>query len=511
MSTDSVSGLFYHEETDLSFFVEGLGRTTTAMVGTASWGPMNEPTLVAEEDDFKEDFGPPVANSNTYMAARSYFQRGNSLEVVRVGDTTVLEASATPAVTGAGTAPTFKAKYKGTFGDNISLEITAGTLGAGYYKITVTVSGIEMEVWDNLPEAAITDLSTYIAESDYITSVVGTGVATVDVPQTAVPLTGGDDGIAAIADTDYIGSSGVVKTGLQLLKPQGEVDADLIVCPNTQSLDATVYQEMIDIAEGREDLLAVLDSPAGLTVNTDGSGSYGIDQFWRGTSAHAQTLAVNTSFAVTYWNWVTMTDYFNSVDVSIPPGAACAGAINYSDRIAYEWWAPAGIQRGNVSPIVKGTEYQPIDSEITILQSDNTMGCVNPILLIDDNYYIMGQKTMLRNTSMLKRINTRRLICKLKKTLVEKTSVLQGEPNDETAWREFEQLVKPYLDYVVNRRGLISYEIQVGLDESMDANDIGAGRLIGRVVLVLMPTAEKVILQYVITDQGASFSEIGLL
>ena len=507
MAIDYASGRVYHEEIDLSFFIEGLGRTLTGFVGSAMWGPMNEPTLLRDEDEQKDQFGSPVADSTSYMCGRSYFQRGSSLSMIRVGDGNEAKSSATPAVSG-GVAPTYRAIYPGTRGDVIDIVIAQGTLGSGYLKFTVLDNGNEAEIYDNIPDDIKTDLQPILARSELIEAVVGTGTGTVDVPQT-LNLAGGNDGIATIDEDDYIGSSGATKTGLQIMKAQSDVDADFILCSNTQALTKKVWQEMIDIAEARQDLISILDSPEGFTVNTDGGGSYGIDQFWRGTSSHAQTLSVNTSFAATYWSWVTITDYFNDQDVSLPPGSAAAGALNYSDRVAYPWWAGAGVNRGSLAPLVKGTGYQPLDEEITILQSDKDMGCVNPILLLGDIYYVMGQKTMLRTTSALNRINTRRMVNKLKKALLARLSELQYEPNDENTWRQFSELIKPFLDYLVDTRGILSYEIQVGLDISMTADDVAAGRLIGRVILVLMSTAEKVVLGYVITDQGANFSELG--
>jgi len=517
-------GLVYHEETDLSFFIAGLGRTETAMLGTAAWGPMNTPRRVATEDLYAQEFGGPIVDSNSYMAARSYFQRGQALQFIRVGDGNEAQSVLALAVS-AGVAPQIKAKYNGTDGDKFYVTITAGTLGTGYYKITLdrgdASGGMELGVVDNILVDSATDIATLILKSDlagYVVGIPGSG-GNVTVPQARTPLAGGNDGVATVDENDYIGTTGAAKTGLQLLNSCDSLpNIDFIVCPNyknagaPQALTAGVYQEMIDIALTRQDLIVVLDSPPSFSVAEAGAPPpYGIDEFWRGTSAHAETINVNTSFAATYWNWVTITDHYNNVDVSLPPGPACVGAASYSDKISNPWWAPAGITRGALSPLVKGTEYQPLDHEVLVLQSDNTMGCVNPILQIDSSYFIMGQKTMLRSNSMLNRLTSRRLVNKIKKQLVFSVGQLQDEPNDDVTWREFERLVKPYLDYLVVTRGLVSYDVQVGLNISMTPEDVVSGRIVARIVLVLMPTAEKVIINYVITKQDANFSELGLV
>jgi hypothetical protein len=514
--TDYISGRIYSEEQDRSFFISGLGQTVTAMVGTACWGPMATPTPVYNEDDWKAKFGPPVADSNSYQCARANFQRNNNMLFVRAGTSSALAAYAQATTGGGGTPPTFTAKYPGTYGNSLRIDFVQGTLGASYCKATIynnTTSEL-LEIFDNLPIACAGDFATPMASSGWIVVTNGSGAGNINVPQT-VTLILGHDGINAIADTDYIGSSGATKTGLQTLRSQAQ-DIDLILCPNhiddttPQALQATVYTAMVSVAEARQDCIAILDPAKNLIALPDvGGGPYSVDTYWRGTGGHTQKYNANTSFAATYWSWITVTDYYNSLaDLSLPPGPACAGAISYSDSVAYPWWAPAGVNRGMLSPLVKGTAYQPLDTELITLMSDSTMGGINPILLLGSSYYVMGQKTLLRTNSALNRINTRRMVNKIRKQMTAKLSILQYEPNDEYTWRQFAELIKPTLDYFVATRGLLAYDIQVGLNVSMTADDVGAGRLIGQVILVLMATGEKVIFQYVITDQDANFSEL---
>jgi hypothetical protein len=531
--TDYV-GRTYHEEIDLSFFIEGLGVTRTGMVGTAAWGPMNEATLVTSEEAFKQLFGKPVADSNSYQCARAYFQRGNQLVFVRVGAGTEAQAFAVAAQGGGtGTAPTFKAKHPGTEGNDITLSITQGTLGASYYKIEVLKATLSIgEVYDNILAVAGTDVASRLLESDYIVATNGNaGSAVLNVPQT-VTLVGGLDGIAAIAAANYVGTTGATTTGLQLFRAASHIDIDMLVCPNykdattVQALHETVYAELVAIAAERQDIIAILDPPSGCTANYDSvlvvgppayPASTGIDQYWRGTAlttagtpnAGNHDISVNSSFCANYFPWITVTDYYNSLaDLSLPPGPACAGAISYSDSVSYPWWAPAGTNRGMLSPLVKGVAYPILDSELTTLQSDLTMGVTNPILYYNPNYYMMGQKTMLRSNSMLSRINTRRMVNKFRKQAVTALGVLQFEPNDEYTWRQYTALLNPYLDYLKSTEGLLGYTTAIGQGTTMTDDDIGAGRMIGNVTLILMPTGEKVVLGYYVTDQGANFSEL---
>jgi hypothetical protein len=468
---------------------------------------MDTPTILHDEEMFIENFGTMVASSNSYQCARSYFQRGHDLSFIRIGDGTEDTADISLAV-GAGTAPVLTALHPGTWYNDVYVTISVGTLGAGYYKITIDLDGEVREVWDDILVLSSTDIAAILSESELVAGTVGNGGGDVTVPQARAPLVGGLDGIAGVDKDDYIGTTGAVTTGLQLLRAVSASDIDLLVCPNTQAMDAEVYAEMIDVAESRQDMISILDNPNSFIV-TEAGGTVGIDEFWRGAGAHAEKYNANSSFAANYFPWIEVRDHYNDVDLELPPGPACAGAITYSDYASYPWWAPAGMDRGLLSPLVTDLAYHMLDSELDTMQSDTTKGGSNPLLVIDNEYYVMGQKTMLRSNSMLNRINTRRMVNKLKKTLTEKLSFIQWQPNDEYTWRQAIALCTPQLTYLVSTRGLTSFDVECGLGVTMTADEIAQGKLIIRIVLYLMPTGEKIVFNYVITSQDASFSELG--
>src|SRR5947209_16648701 len=77
-------------EQDLSFLAAQQGTATAGLVGFASKGPVNIPTLVTTPRQLTAVFGnphPDVGDPYLVYAAQQYLQVGNQLYVVRVADT----------------------------------------------------------------------------------------------------------------------------------------------------------------------------------------------------------------------------------------------------------------------------------------------------------------------------------------------------------------------------------------------------------------------------------------
>jgi hypothetical protein len=72
-------------EKDVSTYVETAGRNITALVGFATKGPLNEPTVVISKKDFQNKFGKAPANfPYAHLAAYRYFDFGSNLLFTRV-------------------------------------------------------------------------------------------------------------------------------------------------------------------------------------------------------------------------------------------------------------------------------------------------------------------------------------------------------------------------------------------------------------------------------------------
>ncbi|KAJ8138132.1 hypothetical protein OY671_008655, partial [Metschnikowia pulcherrima] len=125
-------------------YINGVATDILGIVGTASWGPVNSPTIVGSYADYQTKFGQLQARkydagTAVYFASLNGAQK---MRIVRVTDGT--DAAATVAI--GSTGVTITAKYTGTTGNAISVILATGT-AANSWKVTVTSPGQAPEVF----------------------------------------------------------------------------------------------------------------------------------------------------------------------------------------------------------------------------------------------------------------------------------------------------------------------------------------------------------------------------
>jgi len=76
-------------EIDLTTIIPAVATSTGAIAGVFNWGPVGQRVLIDSETKLVSTFGMPNANNaETFYTAANFLNYGNSLYVVRVGDTT---------------------------------------------------------------------------------------------------------------------------------------------------------------------------------------------------------------------------------------------------------------------------------------------------------------------------------------------------------------------------------------------------------------------------------------
>lgn len=169
-----------------------------------------------------------------------------------------------------------------------------------------------------------------------------------NIANTAFPLdgtyslSGGSDGIPADPDAqdDLIIGDQLSYTGMYGLSEPEQIDIDLIAAPGHAS--TAVVSELLNLCQNvRQDCLAIIDSPFGLTVQEI------VD--WQNGSHPLNTTRFDSDFGALYWPWVKMFDTFNQIDVWCPPSGSVMATIANSDNLSEPWFAPAGINRGVVN------------------------------------------------------------------------------------------------------------------------------------------------------------------
>ena len=161
---------------------------------------------------------------------------------------------------------------------------------------------------------------------------------------------------------------------------------------NVQGLIAGDYTNMVNLLANQDDyrfnvLLTpgLIDSGAFATTITSiisntqnrGDSIYVVDQNpYNSTVNNAVTVAAtrNTSYATTYWPWIQTVDPDSGQRVWVPASTMIGGVYAFNDSVSEPWFAPAGINRGGLSNVIRAEQKLPQSSRDTLYS-----GNVNPI------------------------------------------------------------------------------------------------------------------------------------
>jgi len=341
------------------------------------------------------------------------------------------------------------------------------------------------------------------------TSITGSTFAGVDISnflKFTVGLQGGFDGDdpalekktgADILNTNLFGmdcSSASAKgakayiKALNTVNNPDELDVNLIVAPGATIADhSAITNKMIEVAEDRGDCFTLLDcvvqgNTIGAAVSAVANGS------------------IDTSFAGVYWPWVKILDTDKNKPVWVPPSVVLPRVYANSDNVAYEWFAPAGLNRGGIS--------EAIDIEKKLQQSDRDDlydNRINPIATFpNQGVCVWGQKTLQAKPSALDRVNVRRLLIALKKFIASSSRFLVFENNTTETRQRFLNIVTPYLETVKSRQGLFAY--RVVMDETNNTPDvIDRNQMVGQIFIQPAKAAEFIVLDFNVLPTGATF------
>ncbi len=415
---------------------------------------------------------------------------------------------------------TFTASTNGSHSSRIKVRISASAALAGTVRLEVLLDDVVQETFEKLamgPTAPTgsNDLVTTI--NDGVSGVSPSELidATDLNPTTAgnpvvgtVTLTAGDDGDNWTSSTVIGTVTGSVRTGMQIFADPDQVFINLLATPGISY--SAVIAEGITICETRADCMYVVDAPTGLTPaevvqwhNGDSSLTVTVDQEDR---TEANSTVFNSSYAALYYPFYTAANKFDADggNISLPPSGVVLRTLAFTDTVADPWFAPAGPNRTRGSSILD-LEFNASQGERDVMQIQGNN--VNPISIIAGiGTVIMGQKTLQRAPTALDRVNVRRLLLSLEKSVSQSVFFLIFEPNDPILWRRFVNLVEPLLRDVQSRRGLLDFRV---VADSTTTTPLlqDQNTFVGKIFLKPTKAAEKIVVSFNITPSGADFSE----
>jgi len=60
---------------------------------------------------------------------------------------------------------------------------------------------------------------------------------------------------------------------------------------------------------------------------------------------------IDNNYAATYYPWCKIRDQVNDKFIWVPPSVPAIGAYAQNDKLGFEWYAPAGLNRGGLTNV----------------------------------------------------------------------------------------------------------------------------------------------------------------
>ena len=308
----------------------------------------------------------------------------------------------------------------------------------------------------------------------------------------AIPINKGADIVAGnsqgfnLSTSTSSGSVAYAKH-INALSNADEYDINMVVAPGVnRALHSSTWTSILDMVEARADAFFIADA---------GNSNTSL------ASTVTQAEAVDSNYAAVYYPYVKTIDVNTNKLITVPPSVLLPGVFAANDRVAAEWFAPAGLNRGGLIGAVSVLDRLTQSERDTLYE-----GKVNPICQFPgQGIVVWGQKTLQDKPSALDRINVRRLLLTVRKYIASTSKYLVFEQNSSETRNRFLNIVNPYLESIQQRQGL--YAFRVVMDETNNTPDvIDRNILKGAIYLQPTKTAEFIQIDFNILPTGASFA-----
>lgn len=342
--------------------------------------------------------------------------------------------------------------------------------------------------------------------STFVTSASNISLGSSNVAQHkfVVPFQGGYDGVNPATEkktagdisatnqqgldcsTSTASGSTAYKRAINAVSNQDEFDINLLATPGLiYTLHPNPINHAMDMIKSRGDAFYIFDPSAwgdGISATT------------------SAVTAVDTNYAAAYYPWVKVLDDSINLPTWVPPSVVIPGVIAQNDRVAHEWFAPAGLNRGGLTNVLEA-KTRLTHAERDLLYEDR----INPIASFPgQGVVVFGQKTLQAKPSALDRINVRRLLIRVKKFVASSSRYLLFENNTVATRNRFLNIVNPYLESIQSNQGLTAFRVVMD-DTNNTADVIDRNQLVGQIFLQPARSVEFIVLDFVVQPTGASF------
>lgn len=277
------------------------------------------------------------------------------------------------------------------------------------------------------------------------------------------------------------------RTAIDMISNPDEFDFSTLALPGVHASLVTDYA--LDMVENRGDMFYIMDA-SGSTVDA--------------VISDVDTKNLDTNYAAVYYPWLRYNDDVNNKIVEIPPTVIMPAVFARNDRLAFQWYAPAGFVRGGL----RSFGVTEAKDKLTATDRDRLYeNRINPIATFpSQGTVVWGQKTLQIAASALDRINVRRMLLFVRKVLARESLNIVFEPNVSAVWQRLVNRIQPTLERVRENFGIDDFRII--LDNRTTTQDLIERNIIfGKIAIKPTRTSEFVYLDFFLTNNVAGFEE----
>ena len=452
--------------TDEGTFNAVLGFPTTKASGTGNVADIKGVTALEAESVIEAAMSAAVdiVVSGTGAISAHTVATGAAAEIQVLGTSTVDFGLDGDAHTGSDATPEdtlyVEGKTCGTYTANIKSLVEDATNGeADHFNLKIVVDGVVRETFPNVTmdadsvdyvETRVNDLN-YGSNLVVVTDQLLAYSAILKRPANGLStaLTGGGDGLASIADIDYIGNV-AGPTGLYCF--DRVASGRILIVPGVYT--PAVHKGMLDYAEAWRNgsMFCVLDCPPGKTAVQ-------VNEYVETTAA----LLEYSEFGAIYWPWIKIANPQQSVfgtgtNITVAPSGFIAGKYAANDqKLGGVYESPAGIGGGfGVLRGVVGVEDDPSGSSIHEVEDERKRDLVypkriNPITRMTGTpWHIDGGRT-LKSTGNFPNIGERRGVIFIEQTIKDGVVIFKHRFNNKETRRQVKRVVTAFLTQEMNK------------------------------------------------------------
>lgn len=465
--------------------IESVSVSTGCFIGQAVSGPEDTPILITSWQKFLDVFAlgaeTPFCNySYLANAVYGFFQNGGTrCYVIRVCPTDA-ESSMTSGIQD-GVGATLKAKYKGTWANNMMTSF--GTPISGDIPTGTAEGFITTYISDEVVEKLHYSLNPN--SPDYLLNVIKNS----QYFEVTGPSLNPSNYSISIGEHSYSGGSDGTSSNLQdthfeaALNNLDNIEGVSLICAPAQT-SKTMYNLLLQYVDKRGDMFAILEA-------SDIVHSSIFDNLI------SERSEINGKSGALYANWIKVVDPLSKTGalMSCPP---CGHIMGVYARIIQErgvWKAPAGTEASIKGALDVSTRL--VLEDIDKLNSEG----IN-VVLPKPNYGVVvwGAKSLNTTDDNLKYVSDVLLNINIKESIKQSTQWAVFEPNNSVLWTKLTASTEAFMDGLWRAGAFYGSEAKeayfVKCDEELNTEEVRkSGKVICEVGYAANKPAEFVVIR----------------